>query len=114
MRLTQMADFSKYRIDEVCEFTNGFAFKSGDYIEKSKETLEVFRMGYIERGGGFKEDSNPVFVPKNFVEIYQNISAKDVLIAMTDMKNNVAILANTAESKMKVGLFLINELAVYV
>ena len=42
-----MTDFTKYKIDELCEFTNGFSFKSGDYVDKSEETLEVFRMGYI-------------------------------------------------------------------
>ena len=105
-----MADFSKYRIDEVCEFTNGFAFKSGDYIEKSKETLEVFRMGYIERGGGFKEDSTPVFVPKNYGRDLSKylLRKDDVLIAMTDMKNNVAILANTARIKDE-GRFVLNQ-----
>ena len=61
-----MTDFSQYKIDELCEFINGFAFKSGDYVEKSADTLEVFRMGYIARGGGFKEDSTPVFVPKSY------------------------------------------------
>lgn len=105
-----MADFTKYRIDEVCEFTNGFAFKSGDYIERSKETLEVFRMGYIERGGGFKEDSTPVFVPKNYGRDLSKylLRKDDVLIAMTDMKNNVAILANTARVKDE-GRFVLNQ-----
>ena len=58
-------------------------------------------MGYIERGGGFKEDSNPVFVPKNFGRDLSKylLRKDDVLIAMTDMKNNVAILANTARIK---------------
>ena len=90
-----------HTIDELCEFTNGFAFKSGDYVAKSDETIEVFRMGYIERGGGFKEDSTPVFIPINYRrDLSKYILIKDdILIAMTDMKNNVAILANTARIK---------------
>ncbi|MDA9733351.1 restriction endonuclease subunit S [Candidatus Pelagibacter sp.] len=96
-----MTDFTKYKIDELCEFTNGFSFKSGDYVDKSEETLEVFRMGYIARGGGFKEDNTPVFVPKNYdSDLSKHLLKKDdILIAMTDMKNNVAILANTARIK---------------
>jgi type I restriction enzyme, S subunit len=96
-----MTDFSKHRIDELCEFTNGFAFKSGDYIEKSEETIEVFRMGYIARSGGFKEDSTPVFIPKDYGRDLSKylLRKDDILIAMTDMKNNVAILANTARIK---------------
>ena len=84
-----MTNFTKYRISELCEFTNGFSFKSGDYIEKSKDTLEVFRMGYIERGGGFKEDSTPVFVPKKYNRDLSKylLQKDDVLIAMTDMNN---------------------------
>ena len=105
-----MTNFTKYRISELCEFTNGFSFKSGDYIEKSKDTLEVFRMGYIERGGGFKEDSTPVFVPKKYNRDLSKylLQKDDVLIAMTDMKNNVAILGNTARIKDE-GRFVLNQ-----
>ncbi len=87
-----------YRLDELCEFINGFAFKSTDYVEKSSETWEVLRMGYISRGGGFKEDSTPVFVPKSYKKNISKFLIKpdDIVIAMTDMKNNVAILGHTA------------------
>lgn len=87
-----------YQLDELCEFINGYAFKSTDYVEPSEETIEVFRMGYISRGGGFKEDSTPVFVPKKYgknIEKYL-LRPQDVVIAMTDMKDKVAILGNTA------------------
>ena len=96
-----MTDFVTHTIDELCEFTNGFAFKSSDYIEKSEQTIEVFRMGYIKRGGGFKEDSTPVFVPKDYGRDLSKyfLRKDDILIAMTDMKDNVAILANTARIK---------------
>jgi type I restriction enzyme S subunit len=87
-----------YRLEEVCEFINGFAFKSTDYIQPSEETWEVLRMGYINRGGGFKEDSTPVFIPKQYGKNLNKyiIQPNDIVISMTDMKNNVAILGNTA------------------
>jgi type I restriction enzyme S subunit len=55
-------------------------------------------MGYISRGGGYKEDDTPVFVPKEYNKDLDKflIRRDDIVIAMTDMKNNVAILGNTA------------------
>jgi type I restriction enzyme S subunit len=92
------SDLQAYQLDELCEFTNGFAFKSSDYVDASAETMEVFRMGYICRGGGFKEDSSPVFVPRYYGKNLDKFILKsgDVVIAMTDMKDKVAILGNTA------------------
>jgi type I restriction enzyme, S subunit len=91
-------DLQAYQLDELCEFTNGFAFKSSDYVDASAETMEVFRMGYICRGGGFKEDNTPVFVPRAYGKSLDKFFLKsgDVVIAMTDMKDKVAILGNTA------------------
>lgn len=90
-----------YRLEELCEFINGFAFKSSDYVEQSDGTWEVLRMGYINRGGGFKEDTTPVFVPRAYEKDLSKylIRPDDIVIAMTDMKNNVAILGNTARIK---------------
>ena len=93
------ANFKEYPLEALCSFLNGFAFKSSDYTTKSTDTFEVFRMGYINRGGGFKEDNSPVYIKKDhFLSIGKYILKKDdVVIAMTDMKNNVAILGNTAK-----------------
>jgi type I restriction enzyme S subunit len=93
-----MGEWQRYRLDELCEFINGFAFKSTDYVPASVDTIEVFRMGYIERGGGFKEDDRPVFVPKKYGKKLDKyfLRVGDVTIAMTDMKDRVAILGNTA------------------
>lgn len=92
------SEWQPYQLDELCEFINGFAFKSTDYVASSAETVEVFRMGYISRGGGFKEDSTPVFVPRKYGRNLDKYFLKpnDVVIAMTDMKDKVAILGNTA------------------
>lgn len=92
------SEWQTFQLDDLCEFTNGFAFKSTDYVEKSVDTIEVFRMGYICRGGGFKEDATPVFVPKAYGKNLDKfiLRSGDVVIAMTDMKDKVAILGNTA------------------
>lgn len=64
-----MSDWKEYTLEELCDFQNGFAFKNSDYVDSSENTNEVFRMGYINRGGGFKEDTTPVFVPQNYPKI---------------------------------------------
>lgn len=93
-----MSILEKYSLKEVCDFQNGFAFKNEDYIEKNDEALEVFRMGYINKGGGYKDDSSPVFIPKSYpknLEKYLLLEG-DIAMAMTDMKNSMAILGYSA------------------
>jgi type I restriction enzyme, S subunit len=92
------AEWKNYRLEDVCDFINGFAFKSSDYVPKSSDTVEVLRMGYIARGGGFKEDNSPVFVPRSYNRDLTRfrLQGGDIAIAMTDMKDRVAILGNTA------------------
>ena len=92
------SEWKRYRLEDLCVFINGFAFKSSDYVAPSDDTIEVFRMGYIQRGGGFKEDDSPVFVPRQYGRSLEKFFLKpgDVAIAMTDMKDRVAILGNTA------------------
>ena len=51
-------------------------------------------MGYIQRGGGFKEDNSPVFaatLSKGYKKKYA-LEKNDLTIAMTDMKDKMAIL----------------------
>lgn len=87
-----------YQLQYLCEFINGYSFKSTDYVDQDASTVEVFRMGYIERGGGFKEDTTPVFVPREYSRDLSKfyLIPSDITIAMTDMKDRVAILGNTA------------------
>jgi type I restriction enzyme S subunit len=104
------AEWKSYRLEELCEFTNGFAFKSTDYVPSFSDTIEVFRMGYIQRGGGFKEDDSPVFVPRKYGRNLEKyfLQPGDVTIAMTDMKDRVAILGNTAWIR-NAGRFVVNQ-----
>ena len=36
-----------YLLEDLCDFANGFAFRSTDYLPQTSETIEVFRMGVI-------------------------------------------------------------------
>ena len=103
-------EWKSYRLEELCEFINGFAFKSTDYVPPFSDTIEVFRMGYIQRGGGFKEDDSPVFVPRKYGRNLEKffLQPGDVTIAMTDMKDRVAILGNTAWIRYA-GRFVVNQ-----
>ena len=93
-----MSNWKEYTLEELCDFQNGFAFKNSDYVDSSENTNEVFRMGYINRGGGFKEDTTPVFVPQNYPKNLDKFILKlnDITIAMTDMKNSMALLGYCA------------------
>jgi len=93
-----MSNLKEYTLEKLCDFQNGFAFKNSDYVDSSENTNEVFRMGYINRGGGFKEDTTPVFVPKNYPKNLDKFILKpnDITIAMTDMKNSMALLGYCA------------------
>lgn len=93
-----MSNWKEYTLEELCDFQNGFAFKNSDYVDSSENTNEVFRMGYINREGGFKEDTTPVFVPQNYPKNLDKFILKlnDITIAMTDMKNSMALLGYCA------------------
>ena len=85
--------------EKIASFQNGYAFKSEELLGSSEDdTYEVFKQGHIMRGGGFKAEGTKSWYPKskcadlNKFVLHKN----DILMAMTDMKDNVAILGNTA------------------
>jgi type I restriction enzyme S subunit len=76
----------------VCDLQNGYAFKSGDYIDKSN-TLNI-RMSSIRPGGTFDPEHNQRFLPDSYAQDYSNFLLKDgdLIIAMTDMAGDPKIL----------------------
>lgn len=87
-----MSDWNQYTIDDLFIVQNGYAFKSNEFIEEQPNTYEVLKMGHIERGGGLRKSPRRDFIPKqdklkNFV-----LDKNDIVMAMTDMKDNVVIL----------------------
>ncbi len=81
-------------LDDIADFQNGYAFSSKEYEFPTQDSKEVFRMGYIKIGGGFKEDNTPVFVPISSKGNQQKyvLYKDDLTISMTDVKNNMQIL----------------------
>ena len=86
-------------LEDIVEFSNGYAFKSSELLNAPEnECFDVFKQGHINRGGGFNPTGTKSWYPKEKAKSLEKYILKkgDVLMAMTDMKDNVAILGNTA------------------
>jgi type I restriction enzyme S subunit len=94
------SEWLNLRLGDICDFQNGFSFKSTDYKDKNDgDTYEVLKMGHIKREGGFQSEDKPSFVPKSLFSKIGNfvLSKGDIVIAMTDMKSSMALLGHTAQ-----------------
>ena len=93
------SDWEITTLDTIADYQNGYAFKSKELLnEPSKGTYQVFKQGHINRGGGFLPNATRSWYPKSLSANLSKFILKkgDILMAMTDMKDNVAILGNTA------------------
>ncbi len=98
-------------INDHTHFKNGYAFKSKQLLSSDEKALPVFKMGHINRGGGFKPGGTKSYFPKAEIdEKLSNYLAEkgDLLMSMTDMKSNMVILGNTALMPFS-NVFLINQ-----
>ncbi len=87
------------KLSEIANYYNGYAFSSKELLNEPKEDcLDVFKQGQIKKGGGFISDGTKSWYPLSKCQKLKNYILKkgDILMAMTDMKGNVAILGNTA------------------
>lgn len=102
--------WQEVELQEIADFQNGYAFKGDEYVPCSSNGKEVLRMGYIQRGGGFKEDGKPVYAPLSSSGNNRRyeLDEGDIVIAMTDMKDRVAILGNCARIPSS-NRFLLNQ-----
>lgn len=85
--------------EKIASFQNGYAFQSNELLGNPEQhTYEVFKQGHIKRGGGFKTEGTKSWYPQCLCTGLQRfvLHKGDILMAMTDMKDNVAILGNTA------------------
>ena len=93
------SDWEVVPLEKIVDFQNGYAFKSKELLnEPSSDCYQVFKQGHISRGGGFIPDGTKSWYPKRLASTLERFVLKkgDILMAMTDMKDNVAILGNTA------------------
>ena len=98
---TMPEDWKVGKLEELVDFTNGYAFKSNELENtpiSGRDYYDVFKQGHIMRGGGLNLTGTKSYYPKDKSEKLGKYVLKkgDILMAMTDMKGNVAILGNTA------------------
>lgn len=89
-------------LGEVADFSNGYSFKSKDLLEekKSKNDYKVFKQADIKVGGGINPNNTKSWIDSEFIRKNKLsrfiIRSGDLMMCMTDMKNNVRLLGNTA------------------
>lgn len=92
-------NWEKIKLEAVCEFINGYAFKSEELLnEGGKNTYAVFKQGNIKKGGGINHLATKSWVNKEDCKNLKKYILKknDILMAMTDMKESLALLGHTA------------------
>lgn len=92
-------DWEQGTLGDIIDFSNGYAFKSKELLDAPlPDCYKVFKQGHINRGGGFNSSGTKSWYPvSKCSKLSKYVLRKgDVLMAMTDMKDNVAILGNTA------------------
>ena len=82
----------KVKLGDLVEFSNGYAFKSSDYVDCSN-TVNC-RMSNIRPDGSFDITHNIKFLPDEFANKYKDfiLNDGDIVIAMTDMAGDPKIL----------------------
>ena len=86
-------------LDSCIDFINGYAFKSDELLsEPLPDCYDVFKMGNIKKGGGLNYDGTRSWIERKSCSGLERfvLSQGDILMAMTDMKENVALLGHTA------------------
>ena len=87
------------KLDKIITFSNGHNFKSNEMLKVPEPlTYKIFKQGNISIGGGLNDLGTKNWIQKNKVKNLDKyvLKKRDLLMAMTDMKNKVAILGNTA------------------
>jgi len=80
------------KLGNVAVVQNGYAFSSRDYVPFEEGHLEVLKMGHIEKGGGLRTNPKKDFVPREDKFKRWTLNKNDIIMGMTDMKDNVVIL----------------------
>ena len=87
-----MEEWKEYRVGDIFNIQNGYAFKSGEFVDYSEDTYEVLKIGHIEIGGGLRHDPKRTYVKRNSKYKKWVLNKNDIVMGMTDMKSNVVIL----------------------
>lgn len=80
------------KLMDIANVQNGYAFSSRDYVSYQDGHLEVLKMGHIEPSGGLRTNPKKDFVSREDKLKRWTLDKGDIIMAMTDMKDNVVIL----------------------
>lgn len=86
-------------LEDLIDFANGNAFKSKELLKEDiGDCYHVFKMGHIKKGGGLNADGTKSYYEKSKAKKLNKyvLRVGDLLMCMTDMKGNVALLGHTA------------------
>ena len=100
--------WKKKKIKELCDFQNGYAFNSNDYVN---DGFPIIRMSNISVNGELNLNTNNTkFFPKENIDKVKQYFLKenDVIIAMTDMSKEMGIIGKTAIID-KSDIYLLNQ-----
>ena len=88
-----MEEWKEYKVEDIYSVQNGYAFRSGDFYDDYVEpSYEVLKIGHIEIGGGMRQSPKRSYVDR--LPKYKRwvLQKGDIVMGMTDMKNNIQIL----------------------
>lgn len=96
-------------LQDLVDFSNGYAFSSKSYVGPDDSAIPVFKMGNIAIGGGLKTTGKEDFVKADVIEKLRNFLTKenDILMCMTDMKSSMNLLGHSARIRNE--KFLVNQ-----
>ena len=98
------------KLGNLCEFMNGYAFSSKDYVDFSN--VINIRMSNIRPNASFNYQHNIKYLPNEYAEKYKQfqLNDNDIILAMTDMGKAMNILGVPTEVKKPDNLtFLLNQ-----
>jgi len=87
------------KLGDCINFYNGYGFESEELLDtRIDDCYSVFKMGNIIKGGGLKIDGTKSWIERNKCKGLEKFVLKkgDLLMCMTDMKDNIGLLGNTA------------------
>jgi type I restriction enzyme S subunit len=84
-------DWEEGTLGELAEVQNGYSFKSSEFSNES-DGFEVLKMGHIDKSGGLKSVPKRHYMLKESRLFKYVLQKNDIVMCMTDMKDNVVIL----------------------
>ena len=103
--------WKKSKFEDLIEFKNGYAFKSKELSKDFKSNFAIFKMGHIKVGGGFNDTYKTDYLISEVAPKMEKyiLETGDILMSMTDMKDNVRLLGHTALFYQQNVNFLVNQ-----